>query len=137
MLKILYLILGTLFLGLGLIGVVLPILPTTPFLLLTAYFYAKGSERFHQWFIRSWVYQRYLKDFVDHKAMTLKAKLKLMGFVDAMLMFPFFILSYGWVKPLIIGLILIKYCYFFKVVKTITPEEASLNKSMISYKKTA
>ena len=108
---------------LGLIGVILPLLPTTPFLLLTAYFYSKGSDRFHHWFINTWLYKRYLKDFAEQRAMTLAAKLKLLLFVDFMLMFPFFILPYGFVKPLVIVLIISKYTYFFTAVKTIKKEQ--------------
>lgn len=127
--KALYIALGTVFMLLGLLGIVLPLLPTTPLLLLTAYFYSKGSNRFHQWFISTWLYRRYLKDFVEKKGMTLAAKMKLLLFVDFMLMFPFFILDYRWVKPLVIILMITKYSYFFTAVKTIKKEESLLEKA--------
>lgn len=117
--KIIYTIVGTLFLLIGLVGVVLPILPTTPFLLLTLYFYTKGSDRFHDWFIDTKVYHQYLEDFVTTKSMTLKQKWTLMLFVDFMLLFPFVILEGVTIKILIVVLIALKYFYFFTQVKTI------------------
>lgn len=117
--KIIYTILGTLFLLIGLVGVVLPILPTTPFLLLTLFFYTKGSDRFHDWFIDTKVYHQYLEDFVTTKSMTLKQKWTLMLFVDFMLLFPFVILEGVTIKILIVVLIALKYFYFFTQVKTI------------------
>lgn len=49
-LRILWLILGFTAIGIGAVGVVLPVLPTTPFLLLASFCLAKGSEKFHTWF---------------------------------------------------------------------------------------
>lgn len=49
--KIVFLFLGWLSLVLGFIGIFLPILPTTPFALLAAYFFSKSSERLHEWLI--------------------------------------------------------------------------------------
>ncbi len=122
MLKAIYVFLGTVCLVLGSIGVVLPLVPTTPFLLLTAYFYAKGSKRFHDWFIATWLYRKHLKTFAENRAMTIKQKMSLLLFVDFMLLFPFILLPYTWAKPLIIVLVISKYTYFFTAVKTIKKE---------------
>ncbi|MFW5894344.1 MAG: YbaN family protein [Bacillota bacterium] len=118
MIKAMYVVLGSLFLGLGVLGIILPVLPTTPFLLLTVYFYAKGSERFHRWFINTWLYKRYLEDFVNDRSMTRKDKWKLMLLVDAMLLFPFITVDSWWLRGLIVVLVLTKYWYFFTQVET-------------------
>ena len=44
-------ILGTIFLAIGIIGILIPLLPTTPFLLLAAACYARGSNRFYNWLL--------------------------------------------------------------------------------------
>ena len=66
-----YVVLGLLFTMIGAIGVVLPVLPTTPFLLLAAFFFARGSKRFHEWLIQSKLYKKHLHSFVETKSMTL------------------------------------------------------------------
>ena len=119
MIKAVYVALGTLTLGLGVLGIVLPLLPTTPMLLLTAYFYAKGSKRFHDWFVATWLYKRYLKNFAETRSMTRRGKWTLMIVVDVMLLIPFLTMPYLWIRILIVALAATKYLYFFTQVKTV------------------
>ena len=121
--KYFYIILGFLALGIGLIGVILPILPTTPFLLVTSFCFAKGSERFHTWFTNSNIYKKHLESFVKERAMTLKQKVVLLSFVNFMLAFPLILVDVLPMRITIIVLIIIKLYYFTFKVRTISPEE--------------
>ncbi len=104
---------------LGAIGIILPILPTTPFLLLASFFFVKGSERFDIWFKNTKIYKKHLDSFVKEKAMTLKQKMTILLFADFMMAFPLIILDSLVIKCIIILIIIIKYYYFLFVIKTI------------------
>lgn len=121
--KYFYITLGFISLGLGLVGVILPILPTTPFLLLTSFCFAKGSQRFHTWFTNTKIYKKHLESFLRERAMTLKQKVVLLSFVNFMLAFPLILVDVLPMRITIIVLIIIKLYYFIFKVKTITPEE--------------
>lgn len=71
----LWIVLGFLAFGLGLIGIFIPFLPTTPFLLLAAGFFLKGSDRLYQWLINHKIFGEYIRNFREYKALTLKTKL--------------------------------------------------------------
>lgn len=130
MLKYAYIIVGFVSLFLGLIGVFFPILPTTPFLLLTSFCFVKGSDKFDQWFKGTKIYKEHLESFVENRAMTLKEKLSILLFADFMLAFPFFILDKFYVKLVIIILVIFKYTYFFTCIKTIDKEDKSEKKKV-------
>ena len=76
--KILYIVLGCISVGLGALGAVLPILPTVPFLMLTAFCFARSSEKLDRWFRSTKLYEENLKDFVAEKGMTKKTKIRIM-----------------------------------------------------------
>lgn len=121
--KYFYIGIGLITLILGIIGVILPILPTTPFLLITSFCFAKGSEKFHNWFINTKLYKKHLESFVKERAMTLKEKVVLLTFVNIMLAFPLIMVDVLPMRITIIVLIIIKLYYFIFKVRTVTPEE--------------
>ncbi|MFI0545862.1 MAG: YbaN family protein [Brachymonas sp.] len=71
----LYLLLAYFFLGLALLGVLLPILPTVPFLLLAAACAAKGSPRLHRWLYAQPYLGKVLRDWEENRAVSRKSKL--------------------------------------------------------------
>jgi uncharacterized membrane protein YbaN (DUF454 family) len=66
---------GTLSTGLGIIGIFIPILPTTPFLLLAAACYMRSSERFYQWLINNRVFGTYVRNYIEGRGMPVKIKI--------------------------------------------------------------
>ena len=72
--KVLFLILGVLSFILGAIGVILPILPTTPFLLLSAFLFARSSEKFHERLLKTKLYQKYINEMVIERKTTRKKR---------------------------------------------------------------
>lgn len=117
--NILWLILGWLSLAIGSIGVVLPILPTTPFLLVASFSFAKGSDRFHRWFTGTKLYKKHLEDFVTDRAMTLKTKFGILLPASAMLIIAMLLVPSIHFRIFIVFLIIFKYVYFFTKIKTI------------------
>ncbi|WP_195924264.1 YbaN family protein [Sarcina ventriculi] len=103
--KYIYIAVGLIAFLLGAIGVILPVLPTTPFLLLASFCFAKGSERFHKWFTESKIYKKHLESFAKEKAMTLKQKITILAFADFMMAFPLILLDNLHVKILLVALI--------------------------------
>ena len=73
--KYLLIFLGSLSLALGVIGIILPVLPTTPFLLLAAALYVRSSEKLYQWLINQKYLGTYIRNFREHKAIPLHAKI--------------------------------------------------------------
>lgn len=66
---------GTISLALGILGIFLPILPTTPFLLLAAACYARASVTFYNWLMNNRFFGKYIRDWRIHKAIPLRAKI--------------------------------------------------------------
>ena len=73
--RALLIIAGTISLTLGAIGIVLPILPTTPFLLLAAACYLRSSERMHKWLLSNRWFGEYIRNYQEGKGIPLKTKI--------------------------------------------------------------
>lgn len=79
--RIAFVVLGCVSLALAVIGVVIPILPTVPFLALAALCFAKSSDRLNNWLINTKFYQNNLADFKAGKGMTVKTKVRILATV--------------------------------------------------------
>ena len=117
--KLLWLMIGIVSMVLGAIGVVLPVLPTTPFLLLASFCFAKGSDRFHKWFIGTKLYKKHLESFFTSRSMTLKTKLCILLPASAMLILAMLAMSNIYGRVFIVFLIIFKYIYFFTRIETV------------------
>ncbi len=117
--KALYILLGFLSLALGILGIALPVLPTVPFLLLTLFFFAKGSERLHNWFLSTNIYKKHLKTFQEQGALSKKSKIWILSLATVMLVAGFIFTPVVWAKALIVVMLLLKYWYFFFKIKTV------------------
>jgi len=72
--KPLYFLLGWLFFALGAVGVVIPVLPTTPFMLLALWAFSKSSDKFHAWLYSHSFFGPPLQQWQEHQVIPLVAK---------------------------------------------------------------
>jgi uncharacterized protein len=105
--------------GLGILGVILPLLPTTPLLLLASVCFVRGSKKFEIWFKGTKLYKRHLEEFVKNRAMTLKQKLAILLTADCMIAIPFILLDNLIIRLVLICIVGYKYYYFIYKIKTI------------------
>ena len=121
--KVLYVTVGFIAFALGAIGVVLPVLPTTPFLLLASVCFAKGSDRFNNWFVSTKIYKKHLESFVQERAMTLKQKIVILAFADTMIAIPFIMVDNLMMRITLILVGSFKLYYFIFKIRTINTNE--------------
>lgn len=120
--RIIFIVIGCVSLGIGCVGVVLPILPTVPFFLLTVFCFANSSEKLHNWFVNTKMYKKHLDSFVKKKGMTVKTKATILTSVTIIMLFGFILMMLkGIVIPcIILALVwLFHLVYFIFFVKTI------------------
>lgn len=99
--KILYIGLGFISLFLGLLGIIVPGIPTTPFLLLTAWFFVRSSDRLYNWLIQHKIFGTYIKNL--QKGMSIKYKIVSLLIMWSMI----FLSSYFFVNDLTVVKIII------------------------------
>lgn len=102
MIKILFNIAGTLALFLAILGIFLPLLPTTPFLLLASACYIRGSERLHQWLLNNQLFGPYLANLQAGRGIPLRTKIVALTLMWASLAFSAWYVPVPWVRPLLL-----------------------------------
>lgn len=122
--KALLIVIGCISLGLGAVGAVLPILPTVPFLMLSALCFAKSSEKLHNWFISTKLYKKNLESFMQGKGMTVGTKVRIMGTVTILMLIGFIMMSGVLVGRIVLAIVWVCHViYFIFGVKTLKMEK--------------
>ena len=117
--KVILIILSFITLGVGLVGVILPVLPTTPFILLSLFLLSKSSPKYHNWLIETRFYKNHIESFHKNQSMTFKQKWTLLIIVDIFLLISFIQINSIIIKVLVIVLFIAKHYYFKKYIKVI------------------
>lgn len=100
--KVLYNTIGFVALGLAVLGVFLPILPTTPFLLLASACFVRGNPRMHEWMRTNALFGQYLRDYEENRGIPLRAKI-----IALLLLWPSMIYSASLVRFVALKIMLI------------------------------
>lgn len=103
--RIILLIIGWLAMGLATLGVILPLLPTTPFLLLAAWCFARSSPRFHDWLLYRSVFGRYLRHWQQHRALPSGTKGRMIVFTLLTFAVSLWLVKIAWVRLLLLCLL--------------------------------
>lgn len=126
--KILYIILGCFGVGMGAVGAVIPVLPTFPFLMLSAFCFARSSKKLDRWFRSTKLYKENLEDFAAGRGMTRKAKARIMVTVTLLMSVGFLMMGMSGILTgcIVLGCIWVFHIvYFLFGVKTIPVTEAT------------
>lgn len=103
-LRILLLAAGWILVGFALLGIVLPLLPTTPFLLLAAACFYKSSSRFYRWLFSNSYFGNYLQDYKEKKGVPVKVKLGALLFLWTSLFVSVYLIPILWLRLLLMAI---------------------------------
>ncbi|ULG72827.1 YbaN family protein [Macrococcus brunensis] len=104
---------------LGLIGVVLPLLPTTPFVLLAAICFARSSDRFHDWLISTKVYKAYVLEFQKNRGFTLRQKFKMLLSLYIVVGFSFWMIDHPYIRMGLVIMVILQTVVLFTLIRTL------------------
>jgi uncharacterized membrane protein YbaN (DUF454 family) len=94
--KIILICLGWFFVGTGVVGIFLPLLPTTPFLLLAAACFSRSSEKLHSWLLNHKRFGRFVRDWETHRVIPKRAKILSSTMMTVMIGYPVFVYPHPW-----------------------------------------
>jgi uncharacterized membrane protein YbaN (DUF454 family) len=96
---------GCLALALGILGIPLPVLPTTPFLLLAAWCFGRSSERLLRWLLTNRLFGRYLRSYVQNRGIPRRIKVGILVTLwITILLSAFLVVQAWWLRALLIGI---------------------------------
>lgn len=117
--KAIYIFFGFIFMTIGFLGVILPLLPSIPFLILASICFFRGSEKLDAWFKGTRLYKKQVEPYLRDRALTLKQKIWINIVADSMILMSIFIVGFLWLKILLVLIALYKHYYFIYKIKTV------------------
>lgn len=121
--RIILLIIGWLAMALATLGVILPLLPTTPFLLLAAWCFARSSPRFHHSLLHRSLFGPYLRHWQKHRALPPKAKGRMVVFTVITFAVSLWLVNILWVRLLLVCLLCILILFMLRLPVVEDPQE--------------
>ena len=119
---------GIISVGLGLLGVFIPVLPTTPFLLLAAGCFMRSSQRLYDWLIHHKWFGEYIRNYREYRAIPLRAKVVTLVLLWSVIgTTALFAVTLWWVRVLL-GVVAVGVTLHLLHLKTLTPEMMQSNK---------
>ncbi|PLV59690.1 DUF454 family protein [Erwinia sp. B116] len=109
------LIIGWLAIALATLGVILPLLPTTPFLLLAAWCFARSSPRFHHWLLHRSPFGRYLRHWQQHRAMPPGSKGRAIAVILVSFAFSLWMVKILWVRLLLLAMLCVLLVFMIRL----------------------
>ncbi|HHO5892638.1 TPA: YbaN family protein [Staphylococcus aureus] len=117
--RLILIVIGLIFTALGIAGAVLPLLPTTPFLLVAVFCFARSSDRFYNWLINQKIYKEYVENFYLHRGYTLQQKIKILISLYIVIGFSIYMADVLAVRVGLIIMVIIQTAVLFTFVKTL------------------
>ncbi|MDR0751789.1 MAG: YbaN family protein [Christensenellaceae bacterium] len=125
-LNVILLVIGSITLGLGVVGIVLPVLPSTPFFIITLVCYTKGSSKFEKWFKSTGIYKKHLEPFLKTRAMTNANKVKILLLITILISIPIILVDVLAMR-IVLGLVILAH-YIMFIFKVKSVSKAELNR---------
>lgn len=122
--KILLTVLGLISLGLGILGIFLPVLPTTPLLLLAAALFLRSNMKLYDWLLNHPKLGPYIRNFMEHKAIPLKVKVISVSLVWITLLNCAIFVAYHWAFRLFFIILAAAITYHILSYKTLTDKQS-------------
>ena len=133
--KIFWLVVACVFFAMGTLGTVLPVLPTVPCYLVTAFGFAQSSDRLHAWFEKSELYKKHLAPYLEAGGLPIKGKASIIALVTVQVGIPAFIFRYNTTVLLIIGAINAAFLFCMLVVVKTVPSKEKLVSNIVKRKR--
>lgn len=123
---------GVIALGLGLVGIVVPLVPTTPFLLLAAACFMRSSDRLYGWLINHKWFGGYIKSYREHRAITRRARIVSLAVLWSAMSYAILVIAPMWWLRILLALIAVGVSLYLLRLKTLTKDLTLLEEEGIN-----